>query len=233
MNLPRYDIFFSYSRADSDLVRPLVEELRRLGYKVFFDVESIAVGERWKSRLESSIRASRVLVLCWSAQTKVSEYVQFEYSKAEGLGKPVMPWLLDDTPLPAMVEIQAVTLKEPHAVAAALATRLGWTMTRRRWLTAGTGGALATGVVAFWLRPRGYEFEGEVTDSDSLPLAGVEVGVENASTKTNAQGKFRLHLQGLQPEWVKIQFSKDGYQAESRNAATGQPFRMAIVKRKN
>src|ERR1700675_291667 len=95
-----YDIFISYSRADGERVRPLVQELRRLGYKVFFDVESISIGERWKLRLDASLRTSRALVLCWSAQAKVSEYVPLEYAKAEGLGKPVLPWLLDETPLP-------------------------------------------------------------------------------------------------------------------------------------
>ena len=232
MKLQRYDVFLSYSRLDAERVRPLVEELRRLGYQVFFDVESIGVGERWKNRLESAIRTSRVLVLCWSAQAKGSEYVQFEYSKAEGLAKPVMPWLMDDTPLPAMVEIQAVTLKEPPAVANALATRIGSTLTRRRWLSAGAVGAVGTAALAFWLK-RSYELEGEVTDSDSLPLAGVEVVAENASTKTDTQGKFRLRLQGSQPEWVRLQFSKEGYQKESRNAATGQVFRMALVNQKN
>jgi TIR domain len=220
VKLQRYDVFLSYSRSDADRVRPLVEELRRLGYKVFFDVESIGVGERWKNRLESSIRASRVLVLCWSAQAKGSEYVQFEYSKAEGLGRPVTPWLLDDTPLPAMVEIQAVTVKEPPAVAEALATRIGLTLTRRRWLAAGAGGAIGAAALAYWLRPQGYEFEGEVTGSDSLPLAGVDVAAETASVKTDALGKFRLRLQGSQPEWVRLQFSKDGYQKESRNCSS-------------
>ena len=67
-----YDIFISYSRADGERVRPLVQELRRLGYKVFFDVESISIGERWKLRLDASLRTSRALVLCWSAQAKVA-----------------------------------------------------------------------------------------------------------------------------------------------------------------
>jgi hypothetical protein len=60
----RFDIFVSYAREDAPRVRPLVQELRRLKYHVFFDVESIRAGENWKRRLERSIRASRVLLLC-------------------------------------------------------------------------------------------------------------------------------------------------------------------------
>ena len=37
----RYDIFLSYSRADSEHVKPLLEELRRAGYRVFFDVQRL------------------------------------------------------------------------------------------------------------------------------------------------------------------------------------------------
>jgi hypothetical protein len=47
----RYDIFLSYSHADSDRVAPLRDELRRLGYRVFFDVESIDPASPWRERL--------------------------------------------------------------------------------------------------------------------------------------------------------------------------------------
>jgi hypothetical protein len=40
----RYDVFLSYSRADSDRVTLLCDELRRLGYRVFFDAQSIHPG---------------------------------------------------------------------------------------------------------------------------------------------------------------------------------------------
>src|ERR1035441_1276529 len=104
----RYDVFISYSREDLARVQPLVDELRRRGYRAFVDVESIVVGDKWKERLERSIRASRVLVLCWSEHARESEYVHFEYSRAEGLHKAVLPWLLDQTPLPKMMELQGI-----------------------------------------------------------------------------------------------------------------------------
>src|ERR1019366_3438022 len=84
----RYDVFISYSREDSARVQPLVDELRRRGYRAFVDVESILVGDKWKERLERSIRASRVLLFCWSEHARDSGYVNFEYSRAEVLHKP-------------------------------------------------------------------------------------------------------------------------------------------------
>ncbi len=114
MFLAKYDVFLSYSRADTERVGPLRDELRRMGYRVFFDVQSIDPGEKWKDRLDRSIRASRTLVLCWSERTRGSEYITFEYSRAEALHKPVLPWLLDQTPLPAMLEVQGITTPIPR-----------------------------------------------------------------------------------------------------------------------
>ena len=47
--------------------------------------QSIDPGEEWKRRLERSIRASRALVPCWSEHTRGSDYITFEYSRAEAL----------------------------------------------------------------------------------------------------------------------------------------------------
>jgi adenylate cyclase len=146
----RYDVFISYSREDVARVQPLVDELRRRGYRAFFDVESIVVGDKWKGRLERSICDSRALVLCWSEHARDSGYVNFEYSRAEVLHKPVLPWLLDQTPLPPMVEIQGISAVEATQVAAALQPQLGWTLGRRHSLQ-GLVAALLVAVLMFVL----------------------------------------------------------------------------------
>jgi len=124
--MAKYDVFLSYSRADTERVAPLRDELRRLGYEVFFDVQSIDPGEQWKRRLERSIADSRAIVLCWSENTRGSEYITFEYSRGEALHKPILPWLLDKTPLPAMLEVQGITTADPAQAAAQLKPALGW-----------------------------------------------------------------------------------------------------------
>jgi hypothetical protein len=58
--MARYDIFLSYSRADSDRVAPLRDELRRLGYRVFFDVQSIDPSSPWRQRLSSNAPVSLI-----------------------------------------------------------------------------------------------------------------------------------------------------------------------------
>jgi hypothetical protein len=106
-------VFLSYSRDDTERVTPLRDALRHMGYRIFFDTQSIDPGEQWKTRLERSIQSSRTLVLCWSENTRGSDYITFEYSRAEALHKPVLPWLLDKTPLPAMLEFKASLPRMP------------------------------------------------------------------------------------------------------------------------
>ena len=237
----KYDVFFSYSRADAERVAPLRDELRRLGYRVFFDVQSIDPGEQWKRRLERSIRASRALVLCWSQNTRGSDYITFEYSRAEAMRKPILPWLLDKTPLPAMLEIQGITAADPAQAAAQLKPALGWPLGSRRRLQAALAAlaAILAGV-ALWFAlrpPPPWEFQGEVTDRvTSMPIAGVEVDVlaanrVQASALTDSQGRYDLHLAQPQPRTIQVRFRKEGYEAEEPlNVPTGKPWNMDMAK---
>jgi hypothetical protein len=224
MILPRYDVFLSYSRADTERIRPLVDELRRLGYVVFFDVQSIDPGQEWKKRLDNSIRGARTLILCWSANAHGSDYITFEYSRAQALKKPVFPWLLDNTPLPAMLEIQGIPEPDGVKVAALLRRSLGWTLTRRRVVQAVAAVLIAAALaVPTWHKlnpppPPPWQFQGEVTDLKThIPIAGVEVRLKLADGKTytaisDDHGAYMLqNLPPPPPIHIHLEFSKEGY----------------------
>lgn len=231
----RFDIFFSYSRADSDRVTPLRDELRRLGYRVFFDAQGIDPGSPWKKRLRRAIRASRTLLLCWSEHSRVSEYVTFEYSQAEAYRKPIFPWRLDKSPLPSMLELQAINESDAAAVAARLRPALGWPLGRRRaaWLSAALVAAALLGVEAWHLShpppPPPWEFRVEVTDRITrTPLEKVEVDVMNgnavqASAVTDARGLVDLHLPQPIPKTIQLRFSKDKYEGDEIPVSTDTP----------
>ncbi len=242
--MAKYDVFLSYSRADTERVAPLRDELRKLGYRVFFDTESIDPGEQWKRRLERSIRASRTLVLCWSKNVLGHEFITFEYSRAEALNKPVLPWLLDTTPLPQMLEIQGIPVADPAQVAARLKPALGWPVARRQKLQVALA-AVATIVigVAVWRilhppPPPPWEFKGEVTDRlTSLPIAGVEVDVYKTpdqiegTTQTNALGNFVVLVPAPQPATVEVRFRIAGYCPEQPlQVPTDKPWNMDLAK---
>lgn len=231
----RYDVFLSYSRTDSDRVMPLRDELRRLGYRVFFDAESIDPASPWRERLRQAIRSSRLLVLCWSESARGSDYINFEYMQADALHQPICPWLLDKTELPPMLEAQAIANPSPAEVAARLKPILGWPLARRRkgWLAAAIVAAALLGVAAWRILhpppPPPWEFQGEVTDRVSrVPIAGVEVDVMKGndietSAVTDARGRFDLKIEGAKPETIDLRFGKDGYEGDRKFVSTDTP----------
>lgn len=228
----RYDIFLSYSRADTDRATPLRDELRRLGYRVFFDVQSIDPTSPWRQRLRQAIRSSRLLVLCWSAHARGSGYIDFEYMQAEALHKPICPWLLDKAPLPPMLEAQAIADPSAAEVAARLKPILGWPSGKRRraWLAAAVVVAALLTVAAWHIsHPPPWEFQGEVTDRVSrMPIADVEVDVMKGndietSAATNARGRFDLHLLQPIPKIIQLRFRKDGYEGDQITVSTDTP----------
>ena len=239
--MARYDVFLSYSRTDTERVAPLRDELRRMGYRVFFDAESIDPGQEWKRRLERSISASRTLVLCWSENTRGSDYITFEYSRAEALHKRILPWLLDKTPLPAMLEVQGITTPDATQAAAQLKRALGWTLAGRRKLQAALG-VLAAGLagLALWLAlrppPPPWQFSAEVTERVSgVPVAGVEVDVQIGQGTMNkaftgSDGTCNFMLPQPEPATVHIFLSKDGYKRDEAVAPANMIFKTDMVK---
>jgi len=243
----RYDVFLSYSRADSDRVTPLRDELRRLGYRVFFDEESIDPSSPWRLRLRQAIRGSRSLVLCWSAPAHDSEYVNFEYMQADALHKPIFPWRLDKTELPPMLEAQAIANPSAAEVAARLKPILGWPSSKRRgvWMAISVVAAVLLGVEAWHIAhppppppPPPWEFQVEVRDRVSrIPIPGVEVDVMDGnkvqtSALTDAQGLVDLHLPPPKPETIRLRFGKEGYQGDQIPVSTDtpQPFPEDLAK---
>jgi TIR domain-containing protein len=224
----RYDVFLSYSHKDSAKVNAFASALRARGYRIFCDTESLVIGERWKERLSGAIRRSRVCILCWSESSKSSEVVTYEYSRAEGLRKPLLPWLLDSTPLPQMIEIQGVTLQDPAQAVGQFVPRLGWSLARLRWML--TALLLPLFVVAAlgigrWLQPPPpYRFTGHVVDRETrLPLEGVEVDAEDHqyTTRTDVNGVYVLLLPQPRPKYLHLVFAKENYRGE--DAVTVSP----------
>lgn len=89
----------SYSRHDKEIIRHLCALLRISGAEVFRDEESIQPGEKWRTVLSSSIEKSDYMLVFWSANSASSEAVREEFTSAINLDKPVVPILLDNTPL--------------------------------------------------------------------------------------------------------------------------------------
>ena len=84
-----HDIFISYSRRDLSVVKPIKEELERLGFSCWMDLSDIPAGEaNYKRRIIPAIRDSRVAFLFFlSAQSQASENALKEIGFAEKQAK--------------------------------------------------------------------------------------------------------------------------------------------------
>jgi hypothetical protein len=100
MPAARKRFFISYSRADKDLVEPIVQLLRTAPTDVFFDIDSIEPGDIWTDRLERAIKGASSFVIFWCDHSANSAWVRKEWTFAVGNKKRIIPVFLDSTGLP-------------------------------------------------------------------------------------------------------------------------------------
>ena len=87
------DIFISYARKDLKRVEPIVKELQKHGWSVFWDME-IPPGETWRSYIKKRLDESRCVLVAWSHHSITSEWVIAEADEAKKRGI-LVPALLD------------------------------------------------------------------------------------------------------------------------------------------
>ena len=115
-------LFLSYARADLDTVAPLARDLAANGVSVWRDQDSLYSGQRWPKAIGEAIAGQDALLLVWSQQAAQSHFVEFEWTTALALQKPVLLCHLDSTPLPPA--LQALHSISGHAGEATLRSLL-------------------------------------------------------------------------------------------------------------
>ncbi len=111
--------FISYSRRDLVRVEELKALLDELGLNVWFDQQSILVGQDWQNEIYDGIRACAGLLLMLSPASTQSEWVRKEYEYALEAGVPVFPVVvaefnIDENPLPHLnfVDFSSIPLDD-------------------------------------------------------------------------------------------------------------------------
>lgn len=89
------DIFISYSRKDSEIVKAIYEWLERAGYKCWLDVEGMFSGVSYKKVIVDAIKRTKVLLFMSSENSNKSRNVVSEVSIAVEYGKRIIPIRLD------------------------------------------------------------------------------------------------------------------------------------------
>jgi hypothetical protein len=97
-------VFISHSHHDRENATYLQKVLEQHEVRVFLDQHQITAGEDLKTRLELGLIWCEKLLLLWSRRAKQSEFVQFEWQRANFLMKGIVPYLLDNSSLPIELE---------------------------------------------------------------------------------------------------------------------------------
>ena len=102
------DVFISYSRKDSDLVKPIYEWLKEAGCQCWLDVEGMYSGVSFKEVIVKAIKRSKVLLFMSSEHSNKSLNVISEVSIAMKHGKKIIPIRLDMTHYSESIEYDII-----------------------------------------------------------------------------------------------------------------------------
>jgi uncharacterized membrane protein YhaH (DUF805 family) len=103
------DLFISYAREDRPRADAIAHALKDLGFEVFWDTE-IPPGQTWADYIESKLRASKAMVVLWSAHSTGSQWVREEARIGRDAAK-LIPVMLDNSPPPfGFGEVQGANL---------------------------------------------------------------------------------------------------------------------------
>jgi predicted RNA-binding Zn-ribbon protein involved in translation (DUF1610 family) len=122
-------VFISHNKADKIASRHLAVALVEQGISVWLDEWEIRPGDSIIGGIEGGLSTSDVFVLVWSARARASAWVGTEVRaylrrRVEDKSLRIVPVILDDTPLPALVaEYRGFVLSE-EATAEHIATEI-------------------------------------------------------------------------------------------------------------
>jgi|GEM_PF-6214911 len=93
----KYDLFISYSRKDTDVVKSIVTKLQTHGFTVWIDENGVESGDAFKSVIAGAIKESKLFLFFSSISSNESHWTIKEVNLAVHLRKEIIPVKLDGT----------------------------------------------------------------------------------------------------------------------------------------
>jgi hypothetical protein len=97
-------VFISHSHSDRDTASQLEIVLSDHGAQPYLDEQQIEPGDPLPDRLTDGIKQCDVFLLIWSYKASQSEWVDKEWNMAYEQRKKIIPYVIDRTPLPPVLE---------------------------------------------------------------------------------------------------------------------------------
>jgi len=91
-----HDVFISYSSHDKPIADAVCANLESKRIRCWIAPRDVLPGTAYGEALSEALRASRVLVLIWSAQSNESKHVMREVESAVDKGIPIVPFRIAD-----------------------------------------------------------------------------------------------------------------------------------------
>lgn len=91
-------VFISYKREDRAFVSDLEQKIKEADMDTWTDAE-IKAGERWRDKIDDAIHSAFAIVVVVTPAAIVSQYVTYEWAFAMGIGKPIVPIMLETAEL--------------------------------------------------------------------------------------------------------------------------------------
>ena len=137
-----WDAFVSYAHADGEQVHGVVERLEAAGWSIWLDRDDLAAGTRLTQELPTGIRDAHTFLFMMSDRSVASKWCIAEVDAAIGLGRRIIPVVLDPTTVcpPQLEEYLRLEPADPGDAAAIaaeldhlLSHDLEWVRGHRRW----------------------------------------------------------------------------------------------------
>ncbi|MBL8423329.1 MAG: toll/interleukin-1 receptor domain-containing protein [Candidatus Accumulibacter phosphatis] len=93
-------LFVSYSHLDGAVIKPLIDLNQEFKVAAWLDYLHTIPGGAWEEQHKIAIKTCYRLVLLWTRHSAASPQVEREWRWAIECGTPVVPVMLDSTPLP-------------------------------------------------------------------------------------------------------------------------------------
>ena len=97
-------IFLSHASEDKAFVRRLEAMLEAEGFTVWVDYDDIHSGDNFVQRIDQALAWCDALLLVWSQAARASRWVEIEWTNALSLRKVIIPCVLDQTPVPSLLD---------------------------------------------------------------------------------------------------------------------------------
>ena len=88
-------VFISYSQADSEIASRVQGALKDISISGWLDQADIAAGDSISSKVKESLKQANALIVLVSPSSLANKWVQFEVGAAFGMGKPIIPVIID------------------------------------------------------------------------------------------------------------------------------------------